>query len=465
VANYRKIDESILGRLEAIVGARNVSKTGEDVEKASVDESPLEPHPPEIVVKPVNAAEVSAIIKLAYEEMIPVVAQGGRTGLSGGSHPVRGGIALSLERMNKILEIDEDNLTCTTEPMALISEVHEATEKVGLYYPPDPGQESGSIGGNINTNAGGMRAAKYGVTRDYILALEVVLPTGEIVNMGGKNVKDTTGFSLIDLMIGSEGTLGVVTKAILRLVPKPKLTALIYAPYNSAYDAAKTVAEIVKRKTQPYALEYLPQHAILTIEKYIERKLPDNTHPAYLMVGLEANSEAELERILEEAGTVCMELGAVDAYIAETAEQQRSMWEARKKLFDAYKALYMQDEADVCVPRAAIPAFVEECERVAKRRGVIIDPVGHAGDGNIHCMILRQEQSDDKWPVVLEATIGELIDLSLNMGGTVSGEHGLGYTKRQYLERRVGSTQVEIMKAIKKIFDPRNILNPDKIWC
>jgi glycolate oxidase len=403
-------------------------------------------------------------MKLAYEETIPIVAQGGRTGLSGGSHPVRGGIALSLERMNKILEIDEDNLTCTTEPAALISEIHEATEKVGLFYPPDPGQESGSIGGNINTNAGGMRAAKYGVTRDYIQALEVVFATGEVVNMGGKHIKDTTGYSLIDLIIGSEGTLGVVTKATLRLVPKPKFTALIYAPYNSAYDAAKTVAEIVKRKVQPYALEYLPQHAILTIEKYIERKLPDNTHPAYLMVGLEANNEAELERILEEAGTVCMELGAIDAFLAETTEQQRSIWEARKKLFDAYLALYETDEADVCVPRAAVPAFVEECESVAKRYRVIIDTVGHAGDGNIHCMILRQEQSDEEWPVVLETTIGELIDISLRMGGTISGEHGLGYTKRLYLVKKVGPTQVELMKGIKRVFDSKSILNPDKVW-
>ncbi|MFA5870048.1 MAG: FAD-linked oxidase C-terminal domain-containing protein [Candidatus Bathyarchaeia archaeon] len=464
MAEYRKVDEGIRRRLEAVVGAKNVSTTGEDIEKASVDESPLEPHPPEIVVKPANTAEVSAVMRLAYEETIPVVAQGGRTGLSGASHPVRGGIALSLERMNKILEIDEDNLTCTSEPAALISEVHAATEAVGLYYPPDPGQESGSIGGNINTNAGGMRAAKYGVTRDYVQALEVVLPTGEVVNMGGKNVKDTTGYSLIDLMIGSEGTLGVVTRATLRLVPKPKFTALIYAPFNSARDAAKTVAEIVKRKVQPYALEYLPQHAILTIEKYVERKLPDDTHPAYLMVGLEANSEAELDRILEEAGAVCMELGAVDAFLAETAEQQKNIWDARKKLFDAYLALYELDEADVCVPRAAVPAFVEECERVAKRRGVIIAAVGHAGDGNIHCNILRQGQSDEEWPVVLEATIGELIDISISMGGTVSGEHGLGYTKRRYLERRVGRTQVEIMKAIKRAFDPRNILNPDKVW-
>ena len=462
--SYRKVNDSIRSKLETIVGAKNVSTTSEDIEKASVDESPLKPHPPEIVVKPANTNEVSTIMRFAYEETIPVVAQGGRTGLSGASHPVRGGIALSLEHMNKILEIDEDNLTCTTEPAVLISEVHEATERVGLYYPPDPGQESGSIGGNINTNAGGMRAAKYGVTRDYIQALEVVLPSGEIVNMGGKNMKDTTGYSLIDLLIGSEGTLGVVTKATLRLIPKPKFTALIYAPYNSAYDAAKTVAEIVKRKVQPYALEYLPQHAILTIEKYIERKLPDDTHPAYLMVGLEANSQAELDRILEEAGTVCMELGAVEAFLAETAEQQKSIWEARKKLFDAYLELYETDEADVCVPRAAVPAFVEECERVAIRRGVIIAAVGHAGDGNIHCMILRQGQSDDEWPLVLEATIGELIDISLRMGGTVSGEHGLGYTKRHYLEKRVGRTQVEIMKAIKRALDPKNILNPDKIW-
>ena len=464
MASYNKVDEEVKRRLEEIVGVKYVSLSKDDIEKASVDESPLEPHPPEVVVKPGTTAEVSAIMKLAYERIIPVVAQGGRTGLSGASHPIRGGIALSLERMNKILEIDEDNLTCTTEPAVLISEVHEATEKVGLYYPPDPGQESGSIGGNINTNAGGMRAAKYGVTRDYIQALEVVLPTGEIINMGGKTVKDTTGYSLIDLLIGSEGTLGVVTKATLRLVPKPKFTALIYAPYNSAYDAAKTVAEIVKRKVQPYALEYLPQHAILTIERYIERKLPDNTHPAYLMVGLESNSEAELDRILEEAGTVCMELGAVDVFLAETAEQQRSIWEARKALFDAYLTLYELDEADVCVPRAAIPTFVEECEKVAKRRGVTIAAVGHAGDGNIHCNILRQGQNDEEWPVVLEGAIAELIDISLGMGGTVSGEHGLGYTKRHYLEKRVGRIQIDLMKAIKLAFDPKNILNPDKVW-
>ncbi len=464
MASYNRVDEDIKRRLEEIVGAKYVSLSKDDIEKAAVDESPLKPHPPEVVVKPSNTAEVSAVIKLAYENSIPIVAQGSRTGLSGASHPILGGIALSLERMNKILEIDENNLTCITEPAALISEVHEATEKVGLYYPPDPGQESGSIGGNINTNAGGMRAAKYGVTRDYIQALEVVLPTGEVTNMGGKNVKDTTGYSLIDLMIGSEGTLGVVTKATLRLVPKPKFTALIYAPYNSAYDAAKTVAEIIKRKVQPYALEYLPQHAILTIEKYKERKLPDDTHQAYLMVGLEANSEAELDRILEEAGTVCMELGAVEVFLAETAEQQKSIWELRKALFDAYLALYELDEADVCVPRARVPEFVEECEKVAKRRGVIIAAVGHAGDGNIHCNILRQGQSDEVWPVVLENTIEELIDISLSMGGTVSGEHGLGYTKRRYLERRVGRTQVEIMKAIKRAFDPKTILNPDKVW-
>jgi glycolate oxidase len=446
------------------VGDKYVSLTGDDMEKASIDESPLEPHPPEAVVKPGSTAEVSAVVMLSYERRIPVTAQGGRTGLSGGSHPVRGGIALSMERMNKILEVDEANLTCTAEPAALISEVHAETEAHGLYYPPDPGQESGSIGGNISTNAGGMRALKYGVTRDYVQALEVVLGTGEVTTMGGKNVKDSTAYSLLDLVIGSEGTLCVVTKVTLRCVPKPKFTSLIYAPFDSARDAANAVAEIVKRRVQPYALEYLPQHAVQTIEKYTDHKLPDDTHKAYLMVGIEANTEAEIDRLTEEAGTVCVELGAVDAFIADTAEQQKAIWDCRKKLFDAYMEFYELDEADVCVPRSEVPAFVEECERVAQRRGVLIAAVGHAGDGNVHCNILRGNQSDEEWAKVLYDTIEELIDISLKMGGTISGEHGLGYNKRQYLPRKVGETQVNIMKAIKASFDPRGILNPDKVW-
>jgi glycolate oxidase len=459
-----RVDEEIRRRLDAIVGAKNVSFSKDDIEKASVDESPLEPHPPEVVVKPGTTAEVSAVMKLANEMLIPIVAQGSRTGLAGASHPIRGGIALSLERMNKILEIDEENLMAVVEPAVLVDDVHKAVEKVGLYYPPDPGQESSSIGGNINTNAGGMRALKYGTTRDYVQALEVVLSSGEIINVGGKVVKDTTGYSLLDLIVGSEGTLGVVTRATLRLVPKPKHTALIYAPFDSIHDAAKAVSEIIRRKVQPFALELMSKHAVETVERYLERKLPDDIHPAYLIVGVESNSETELGIQLETAGEVCIENGAVDAYIADTAEKQRQMWEARKAVYDAYNTLYEVDEADICVPRSAIPAFMDRLDEIGARHGVQIIPVGHAGDGNIHCNVIRLGGTDEEWHEELEATISDLIDLSLGMGGTVSGEHGLGYTKRLYLVKKVGTTQVELMKGIKRVFDPNGILNPDKIW-
>jgi glycolate oxidase len=464
MTDYGILSPLLIAELEQIVGVKNVSSSPEDLEKHAIDESPLKPHPPQIVVKPGSAQEVQAIIKLANNHLIPVTPQGSLTGLSGASHPIFGGIALSLERMNKIIEIDEENLMAVVEPGVLISELHEATEKLGLYYPPDPGQESGSIGGNISTNAGGMRAMKYGVTRDFINALEVVLPTGEIIEMGGKHMKNSTGYSIIDLIIGSEGTLGIVTRAILRLIPKPKYTALIYTPFKSTLDAAKAVREIIKKKILPFGLEYLPQHAILTMEKYLERKLPDNIHPAYLLVAVEANSEQELDRQLETAGEICLEMGAVDAYIADTTQRQEQIWEARKGIFDAYLAMYTLDEADVCIPRSKIAEYIEKAETISKKHGVLLVPVGHAGDGNLHYNIIKMETSDEAWPKVMEAALSDLIDLSLQMGGTISGEHGLGYTKKHYLEKEVGPKQVELMKAIKSAFDPNGILNPAKVW-
>ena len=459
--NYGTITPHIRGLIEDIVGKENVSTLPEDLEKHAIDESPLEPHPPHLVVRPSSTDEVQKIIQLSNEHLIPVTPQGSRTGLSGASHPVYGGIALSLERMNRIIEIDEDNLMATVEPGALISDIHEETEKLGLYYPPDPGQESGSLGGNINTNAGGMRAMKYGVTRDFINGLEVVLPSGEVIELGGKNVKDSTGYALLDLMIGSEGTLGVVTKAILRLIPKPKYTALIYAPFTSTYDAANAVREIISKKIVPFGLEYMPQHAVKTAEKHLERKLPDNSHPAYLIVAVEANSKEELDRELETAGEICLDMGAVDAYIADTVQRQQQIWEARKCLFDAYLAMYTLDEADICIPRKMIPEYIEKAESIGKKHGVLLVPVGHAGDGNLHYNIIKlDETSEEDWPDKMEAALSDLIDLALGMGGTSSGEHGLGVTKKHYLERQVGAKQVELMKAIKRVFDPNGILNP-----
>jgi len=465
VDEYGRVTPEIRRRLEEIVGAEYVSDADEDLEKHGVDESLEPPHPPEVVVRPASTEEVSAVMRLAYEERIPVTPQGSRTGLSGGAHPVHGGIALSLERMNRILEIDEENLMAIVEPGVLIMDLHEETEKQGLLYPPDPGQESGSLGGNISTNAGGVRGMKYGVTRDFVQGLEAVLPNGEVIRLGGKLVKNSTGYELIDLIIGSEGTLAVVTQATLRLVPKPRHTALLFVPFESTKDAARAVSEIVRRKVVPFALEYMPRHAVLTAERYLGRSLPDHDHPAYLLIGVEGNSEEEVEGAMETVGEVCMEMGAVDAYVADTQARQQQLWEARKCLFDAYKAFWEIDEVDICVPRSRIPDYIEGAEAVAGRHGVLIVNIGHAGDGNVHSIIARNpEMGQERWRETLEAVIGELIEVGLSLGGTISGEHGVGYTKKRYLPKQVGRTQVELMKAIKRAFDPRNILNPGKVF-
>jgi glycolate oxidase len=464
MTDYGAVTPEIRSKLEGIVGVDNVSDSLEDLEKHGIDES-LEPsHHPEVVVKPANTEEVSRIMKLAYTERVPVTPQGSRTGLSGGSLPVQGGIALSLERMDRILEIDQENLMAVVEAGVLIMDLHAETEKLGLLYPPDPGQDSGSLGGNISTNAGGVRGMKYGVTRDFIQGLEAVLPDGEVIRLGGKVVKNSTAYSLKDLIIGSEGTLAVVTGATLRLVPKPRHTALMFIPFESTRAAAKSVSEIVGRKVVPFALEYVPNHAVLVAEKYLGRSLPDNSHPAYLLIGVEGNSMEEVESKMETVGEVCVEMGAVDAFVADTESRQQQLWEARKCLFDAYKAFWEIDEVDSCVPRSKIPDYIEGAEKVAKRHGVIISNIGHAGDGNVHSIIAKGDLDDEQWKTTLEVVIDELIKVALGVGGTISGEHGVGYTKKQYLPLQVGETQVDLMKAIKCAFDPHNILNPGKVF-
>jgi glycolate oxidase len=460
---YSVVTPEIIEILSNIVGGENVSLDPESLEQHSVDESPLHPHRPELVIKPESTDQVSQIVKLANKHRIPVTPQGSRTGLSGGSHTIFGGIALSMERMNRIKEIDEDNLMAVVEPGVLIMTLHEETEKLGLLYPPDPGEGTGTLGGNINTNAGGMRAMKYGVTRDFVNGLTFVTPTGEILNMGGKNVKDSTGYSLIDLIVGSEGTLGVVTEATLRLIPKPRYTALIYAPFNTIDDAAKAVSEIIKRKVMPYALEFLTQLGVQTIERYLERNLPDNQHAAYLMIGVEGNTSEELEQALITAGEACIDLGAVDAFIADTEKKQDELWEARKSVADALDAFYDVDEADICIPRSRIPEFIDKAMPIGEKYDITIVPLGHAGDGNIHVNVLRHNQTENEWLETIENSMRDLIELSISLGGTVSGEHGLGYTKKQFLPLKIGKQQIAIMKGIKKVFDPNGIMNPSKV--
>ncbi|RLI08743.1 2-hydroxy-acid oxidase [Candidatus Bathyarchaeota archaeon] len=462
--SYGRVTGEVKRLLQDIVGSENVYDSPEILEKHGLDESPLPPHPPEVVVKPRTTGEVSKILRLAYERRIPVTPQGSRTGLSGGAHPIYGGIALSLDEMNRIVEIDEDNLMAVVEPGVLIMELHEETEKLGLLYPPDPGEESGSLGGNISTNAGGVRGLKYGVTRDYVQGLEAVLPNGEVIQLGGKIVKNSTGYELIDLLIGSEGTLAVVTRAILKLVPKPQYSALLYIPFNSTRDAARAVSEMIRRRVVPFAVEYMPRDAVEVVERYLERRMPDDEHEAYLIVGVEGNSEAEVEWQMETVGEICMKHGAEDAYVADTEARMRELWEGRKCLFEAYKAFWEVDEVDVCVPRSRLPDYVEGAEKIGERHRLRVVVNGHAGDGNVHAIIVKPEEMErEVWLGKLEAIVDDLIHLGLSLGGTVSGEHGLGYTKRKYLVEKVGPVQVELMRAIKNAFDPRGILNPGKI--
>lgn len=460
---FSKVTPEILEKLGCIIGFENILMDFQSLEKYALDESPLQPHKPELIIRPRSTNQVIEIMKLANEYKIPVTPQGSRTGLSGGSHPVSGGIALSLELMNKIKEIDEENLMAVVEPGVIILNLHEETEKLGLFYPPDPGEVTGTIGGNINTNAGGMRAMKYGVTRDFVNGLTLVTPKGDVLVMGGKHVKDSTGYSLIDLIIGSEGTLGVVTEAVLRLVPKPRYTALLYVPFKSVGDAAQAVSEIIRRKVVPYALEFLTQIGVQTIERYLERRLPDNQNAAYLIVGVEGDTKEELERALMTAGEACFDLGALDAFIADTDQKQAELWEARKSVADAFDTFYDVDEADICIPRNRIPEFIERAIPIGKKHNVIIVPLGHAGDGNIHVNVLRLNQTDEHWRETIENSMKDLIELSINLGGTVSGEHGLGYTKKHFLPLKIGEAQLNIMRGIKKVFDPNGIMNPGKV--
>ncbi len=464
MSRYGRVTPEVRSKLLEIVGKGSLLEDEESLQRHSHDESLMPPHPPEVVVRPSSAEEVSKIMRLAYEERIPVTPQGSRTGLSGGAHPIYGGIALTLEGMNRIIEIDEDNLMAVVEPGVLIMDLHQETEKRGLLYPPDPGQESGTIGGNISTNAGGVRGMKYGVTRDFVYGLEAVLPNGEAIRLGGKAIKSSTGYELIDLIIGSEGTLAVVTGATLKLVPKPLHTALAYIPFKDVRGAARSVSEIVRRKVVPYALEYMGQHAVQTAERYLGRRLPDSDHPAYLLVGVEGNREEEVERELELVGEICIEMGGVEVYLADTQARQRQLWEARKCLFDAYKAFWEIDEVDISVPRSRIPDYIEGVERIMESHGVLISNIGHAGDGNIHSIMVRGELERGEWLRLLERVTDGLIELGIGLGGTISGEHGIGYTKKKYLQYKVGRAQVELMKAIKRAFDPQNILNPGKLF-
>lgn len=419
---------------------------------------------PEVLIFATSTEEVSRVMKYAYEHDIPVTARGSGTGLVGAAVAVKGGILLCTSKMNQILELDPDNLTVTVEPGVLLMELAEYVESNHLFYPPDPGEKSATIGGNIATNAGGMRAVRYGVTRDYVRALTVVLASGEVVELGGKIVKNSSGYSLMNLMVGSEGTLGIITKAVLKLLPLPEKSISLLVPYDTMDAALDTVPLIVRSSTNPTAIEYMSRDTILFAENYLGKRFPDTAHDAYLLLTFDGSSLEEIERSYSRAADICIENGAIDAYFVDTDERKKSVWNARGAFLEAIKASTDEmDECDVVVPRSRIADFIKYTHEIAQDLSIRIPSFGHAGDGNLHIYICRDGLEDAVWQEKLQQAFDRMYALAAEYGGQVSGEHGIGLAKRPYLENQLGSVQMELMKGIKLAFDPKQILNPDKI--
>jgi glycolate oxidase len=463
---YKKVNSDIVERLRQIAGAANVLTDADTMEPYSHDEVVGLRADPEVVVRATSTEQVSQIFQLAQQERIPVTPRGAGMGLSGGAVPVCGGIILSLEKMNRILEIDKENLMVTVEPGVITGHLHQAVEAEGLFYPPDPASlDSCSIGGNIAEGAGGPRAVKYGVTKDYVCGLEAVLPSGEVITCGGKLVKNVTGYNLIQLLIGSEGTLAVVTQITLRLLPLPKLRVDLLVPFNNFQAAADTVSDIIAQRIVPTTIEFMERDIVLACERYLGKELPFHDATAHLLIQLDGNHREAIDANYDQVADICLENGALDVLVALGPRDQDRLWEARRAIIDALKKESpINHMEDVVVPRAEIPALLKGIREIAERYAVRIVSFGHAGDGNVHVNVLKDDLADERWEEIVPSIAEEIYKLALSLGGMITGEHGIGATRRRYLPLALDPAQIEIMERIREVFDPHRILNPAKIF-
>ncbi len=461
---YKKFTEDDLNALRAICGTERVTAAENIGEDYCHDELSGVKSRPDALVKVSCTEEVAAIMKYASANNIPVTPRGQGTGLVGGAVAMYGGIMIDMSGMNRFLELDMENMTLTLEPGVLLMEVSKFVEEHGLFYPPDPGEKTATIGGNISTNAGGMRAVKYGVTRDYVRGLQVVLPNGKIMELGGKVAKNSSGYSLKDLIVGSEGTLGIVTKAVLRLLPLPKHKISLLVPFPDLAAAIRTVPSVIRVSSIPTAVEFMEREVILAAEEFLVRKFPDNSADAYLLLTFDGAGKEEIEPAYREAADICLESGALDVFISDTMERNESIWSARGAFLEAIKASTSEmDECDVVVPRKNVAEFVLYSKELQKKHGVRIRSFGHAGDGNLHIYILRDDLTETEWNTTLQNVFNDLYAKAQKLGGKVSGEHGIGFAKRPYLNEALGEDEKRIMRGIKDAFDPLNILNPSKV--
>ncbi len=462
---YNSITPKDIDILKEISGEKNVI-VGEDINHDySHDELGGIEKMPDVLIRVHSTEEISQIMKHAYARTIPVTVRGSGTGLVGAAVAVEGGIMLETTEMNKILQLDAETLTVTVQPGVLLMELQAFAEDNDFMYPPDPGEKSATIGGNISTNAGGMRAVKYGVTRDYVRQLTVVMPNGEIAVLGGKVAKNSSGYSLKDLIIGSEGTLAIVTEAVLKLVPLPKVSVSLLVPFKDMRSAIEAVPFIIRSKVTPTAIEYMSRDTILFSESYLGKKFPDSKNDAYILLTFDGNTDAQVENDMKTVAELCLnELNAIDAYIVDTEERKKAVWSARGAFLEAIKASTTEmDECDVVVPGNRVDEFIKFTHQLSEEEGVRIPSFGHAGDGNLHVYVCRDELNDKEWETVLTRCFDRMYLKAQELGGLVSGEHGIGYAKKEYLKKQLGEGTINVMQGIKRVFDEKNILNPGKI--
>ena len=453
---------ALIQHLQEAIGAEKVFTSLEDRIAYSYDGT-FEQDLPDVAVLPESSEEVAAIVRLAGKHDVPVVARGMASGLAGASIPFGGGIALSLTRMNHILEIDEENHTAWVEAGVITADLESAVEKRGLFYPPDPSSnEQSTIGGNIACNAGGPRCLKYGVTGDYVMGLTVVLADGQILKTGGKAIKNVVGYDLNALLVGSEGTLGVITEALLRLTTKPRFVRTARAEFPALEDASRTVNAILDAGVVPATLEMMDETAITCIEEAMELGLPLDVE-ALLIIETDGSDEEAVLREIETVARVCRKSGAREVVVAETEEERERLWRARRSVSPslARKAPNKLGE-DITVPRSTIPEAIRRIKAISADYGLPIVIFGHAGDGNLHPNILFDKRNEEEWRMV-ERIVGEIFQVAMDLEGTLSGEHGVGTLKRPYIEQALGPLSLDVQRRIKEALDPRGILNPGKV--
>lgn len=455
----------LIEKLKYIVGKEWVTAEKEAILDYLVDETVpvVSPKPASdvVLVKPNTAQEISSVLRLANESKISVFPRGGGTGLVGGCIPTKRGIVLSLDRMNRVVEVDMENMMVTVEAGVKLEKLIKVTDRAGFLFPPHPGDESAHVGGLVACNAGGARAIRYGVIRNYVKGIEVVLPTGEILNLGGKLLKDVAGYNLMHLMIGSQGTLGVITKVVLRLYPKFRHTATLIIPYEDYHDALKTVPRILQEEMIPLAIEYMERELMEKSAKQLGKEWLVKNGKVCLMIIVTGKDREEIYQHAEKIDEIAKEYHAIDTLVVENARKQNDILDIRSKIYFILKPFTM-DITDVAVPPAKIPELIDSLDEIVKRRKIYLPTFGHAGDGNLHTHIMIKKAGgvDEK---DLEKVKKEIYNATIKLGGTITAEHGVGKIRVKTLNQYLNGKAIEIMKNIKRVFDPNNILNPETI--